>query len=191
MTEVSGAQDIRATFYDKMGITIMNHTVPDYASAFALSLLIESLAAVTISYLSPVSQCEDSDASGKYRNLFDGTAPHGVKRQVRSQSAKVVDSERYKQLNLVQKCVATAAAICGYVKSRAAADDLNTEELWAIFCVAWGVSGVEVPPFLGLTYRADAATKQLGIRVSKTSHVLLPFPNARECLQVDTSRLTR
>ena len=104
---------------------------------------------------------------------------------------KVVDSERYKQLNLVQKCVATAAAICGYVKSRAAADDLSTEELWAIFCVAWGVSGVEVPPSLSLTNRADAATKRLGICVSKTSHLLLPFPNAWECVQVNASRLTR
>jgi len=181
---------IRDQYYQELDARVVNHTVPDYAGCWAPQPS-EGTSVATVSYLAPTSKCYETGNPSVYKNVYDGIPPMGVKRAVRSKSAKITDHETYKTMNIVQKTVAEGAAVVAYVRSKSDPGDYSPDELWAAFCAAWGVGSLDMIPDLGLRYRVDASTKRIGIRNSRTSHLLLPMPNSRDLVQVNASRLAR
>ena len=169
-------------------------TLPAYASCYA-RIDTADKPMFTIVSTKPTSRCSDLKSTSKnaYANWYDGRSKDGQRRPVKSSSTKIAHSPQYKLLSIAQKCIADGAALVGYVKDSLVAypDDRSAECLWLLFCAGWMIEDINNAPDLGVSYKADAATKRIGIKANVLNHLLLPFPNARDCVTVDALPLMR
>ena len=188
------ATHLRDAYYHSLDVNIVNHTLPAYASCYA-RIDTADKPMFTIVSTKPTSRCSDLKSTSKnaYANWYDGRSKDGQRRPVKSSSAKIAHSPQYKLLSIAQKCIADGAALVGYVKDSLVAypDDRSAECLWLLFCAGWMIEDINNAPDLGVSYKADAATKRIGIKTNVLNHLLLPFPNARDCVTVDALPLMR
>ena len=187
---VEDARAVRDSFYDQMEVDIINSTGVSYSICLARQETSRT-ASLIVRGQEISNICKDKGGGYDYKNLYDGRVKGGSKYRMRSKSAMIVDSEFYKSLSPVSKCIAKASALCAYLKGREDGASNGADVLWAFLCRMWGVTQDEDVPTLGIMYNPEASTKRIGRVFSHVNHQVLPFPNTQDYVHVDMSALQR
>jgi hypothetical protein len=114
-TAFERAENLRNKFYDLNGLSVVNHTLPDYNACLSRQRT-SSAARLSVKMLGPRDSCPTEATN--YRNLYDGINPFKIGAKKKSSSAYTFTSEAFKTMNPIEKCIQKAAVISAHIFSK-------------------------------------------------------------------------
>ncbi|APG78069.1 RNA-dependent RNA polymerase [Hubei qinvirus-like virus 1] len=180
------ASAIRERYYEENGLSITNHTLPDYGTLLTRSHSTHAYI-LALEKKGITSHCSDlgDDDHRRYRNMYDGIPEGGKMRAPRSRGVYSFDGETSRALTPGQRAFRKAGILGAHVDSRGG-DGASVVSL----CLAqWGI--MNATPAVRVTVQPGTSLKRVSLKTSHRTHSIACFPNAQGIIAVDTVPLGR
>lgn len=178
------AEITREIYYDANELHIVNHTLPDYPSAFAARPA-GTPGSVSAKAIRVKAGCP-SEGQG-YSNLYDGRVPGDKLTPGKSKGVYTFTGERMAGMTALRKCFNKAAVIATYVTAKGGSGRV----VWDLLTALWGSKGCVPVPSVHFRIDPRSSTKRLSPSLSHVTHELTEYRNTQGCIKVDASGLGR
>jgi hypothetical protein len=181
-TSFERASILRSAFYEVNGLTVVNHTLPDYNVCLSRQVT-TSAASLVVKMQGPRSSCPTEGVD--YHNLYDGINPHRTSSKKKTQSAYTFTSESFKTMNPIEKCVQKAAVIAAHISSKGG----NGTAFWELVMAIWGLKGHIAKPTVTFNIKEGSSFKRISPSLTSRVHPIACFPNVQHCMEIDSISL--
>jgi hypothetical protein len=175
-------EELRARFYELNGLSIVNHTLPDYAACLSRQIA-TSAASLVVKMLAPRGSCPTEGVD--YHNLYDGINPFKIAPRKKTESAYTFISEAFKTMNPIERCIQKAAVISAHISSKGGDGAL----FWSIVLSLWGCDDSISRPVVTLNIKEGSSFKRISPSTTSRIHPIACFTNVHFCIMVDATSL--
>jgi hypothetical protein len=176
------AEQLRARFYELNGVSIVNHTLPDYNTCLSRQATTDA-ASVVVKMLAPRSSCPTE--STDYHNFYDGINPFRVAPRKKTESAYSFTSESFKTMSPIEKCIQKAAVVSAHISSKGG----NGKIFWDLILAVWGCKEEMSRPVVTMNIKEGSSYKRISPTLTSQVHPIACFPNVQHCAMIDSTNL--